>query len=47
MSKATDFKFGVPVHVELSQKWTDKISENGRGLGQVTLIKFGTPKLQT
>ena len=24
-------------------KWTNKISEKGRGLGHVTLIKFGTP----
>jgi len=27
----------------ISRKWTNKISENGRGLGHVTLIKFGTP----
>ena len=27
----------------ISRKWTNKISENGRGLSHVTLIKFGTP----
>jgi len=27
----------------ISPKWTNKISEKGRGLDHVTLIKFGTP----
>ena len=27
----------------ISPKWTNKISEKGRGLRHVTLIKFGTP----
>ena len=27
----------------MSIKWTNKISEKGRGLGHVTPIKFGTP----
>jgi len=27
----------------ISTKWTNKNSEKGRGLGHVTLIKFGTP----
>ena len=26
----------------ISPKWTNKISDKGRGLGHVTLIKFGT-----
>jgi len=43
MSKATDFKFGYPVHMNNFCKMTNKISEKGRGLGHVTFIKFGTP----
>ena len=27
----------------ISPKWINKISEKGRGLGHVTLIKFGIP----
>ena len=42
MSKATDLKFGVRMHIDNFSKM-GKISEKGRGLGHVTLIKFGTP----
>ena len=35
MSEATDFKFGVRVHVDNFSKTANKISENGRALGHV------------
>ena len=43
MSEATDFKFGVQVHVDNFSKMDNTISENGCGLGHVILIIFGTP----
>jgi len=42
-SKATDLKFGRRMHMNNFSKMDKYISDKERGLGHVTLIKFGTP----